>query len=229
MASNYQGDMTQTQPPSALPSFAAAPIGSLPADGDALNASSVVQAYKACLDYLDFLRVKLAPFVGVRQYDSGYAYSIGDLVLYTTDNLHYRCTADVTGGTGPAADTAHWARFAIDLGTLSGQALSGFTVSTGDATIAGVYSFNFPATNYKMLVIQMVIGSDDTNIITLSGSAAFVNYALGATATAGADSPNYIDPGTIRTLVSGQTITLTLDAGGIGGSGGDLTLVVYGC
>lgn len=54
MSTNYTGDDTATQAPSALPAKSATPVFTLPADGDALNAASVAQALKASADGLDF-------------------------------------------------------------------------------------------------------------------------------------------------------------------------------
>lgn len=60
MSSNYTGDPIATQAPSPAPSFGDTtqtdPVGILPADGDDLNASSIIQGIKVSLDWIAFFR-----------------------------------------------------------------------------------------------------------------------------------------------------------------------------
>ncbi len=55
MPTNHTGNATATQAPSPPPTPGAAPIGSLPVDGDPDNAASVAQAFKVCLDFIAWL------------------------------------------------------------------------------------------------------------------------------------------------------------------------------
>lgn len=55
MSITYSGDKTATQAPAPIPAAGAVPVGTLPSDGDGLNAASVRQAFKACLDYIAWL------------------------------------------------------------------------------------------------------------------------------------------------------------------------------
>lgn len=55
MASTYTGSPTATQAPDTAPEPDKAPVGNLPADGDALNVSSIHQAFKDALDHIAWL------------------------------------------------------------------------------------------------------------------------------------------------------------------------------
>jgi hypothetical protein len=55
MATQYTGDRTAVEIPSALPADGVSPIGVIPDDGDDLNVSSILQLAKVCLDFIDYL------------------------------------------------------------------------------------------------------------------------------------------------------------------------------
>jgi hypothetical protein len=122
------------------------------------------------------------------------------------------------------------AAIASALGTLSGVVATGVEVTTGDATISGgdMHTFNFPGTTYKVLVFAINIGADDTNIITLTGAAAFANTAIAGFYTKGGRTPNYVSLTGSVTLTGAATIQLTVDAGDGGNNGGLVYLAVFG-
>ncbi len=68
MATNYTGNPTATEAPSAAPGGGVYPIVVIPDDGDALNAASVAQGYKVLADF------------SARQMDqvSSYSFSVSD-------------------------------------------------------------------------------------------------------------------------------------------------------
>jgi len=228
MATQYTGDMTQTQPPSALPSFAAAPIGNLPADGDTLNASSVAQAYKVCLDYLDFLRVKLATVVGVRTWDSGWVYAVGDLIRYATNGLYYRCIQAGWGHT--PTDVAWWTPWALDLGTLSAAVTTGITPGVG--TITNAHEMNFPATTHKILSFRLegidlaTPGAVASVTITIPG---FTNVRTSHATPIYTDAAPYVTE--VRSTVaitSGSAIVLYFLCGSHAVTGAQFSVMVTG-
>lgn len=55
MPSNYTGNPVAVQAPSAAPALTAYPIGSIPSNGDSLNAESVAQDFKVALDNIAYL------------------------------------------------------------------------------------------------------------------------------------------------------------------------------
>lgn len=60
MSSQYTGNPTATQSPAPTPALGNYPIEVLPADGDALNASSVAQAFKVCADFIAFIQLAIS-------------------------------------------------------------------------------------------------------------------------------------------------------------------------
>lgn len=228
MATQYQGDMTATQAPSPLPSFTEAPIGNLPADGDTLNASSVIQDFKACLDYLDFLRVKLKTVVGIRTFDAGWTYAIGDVVRRAADGFYYRC---IQAGAGhDPTDVAWWLPFALDLGTLSAAVSTGITPGVG--TITNAHSMNFPATTHHILSFRLE-GIDlatpaavSTVTITIPG---FTNIRT-VQVTAISNVPGYpvASVGISVTIASATSIALVLICGADAVTGGQFSVMITG-
>ncbi len=65
MSTNYDGDGSSTQSPSATPASGASPTVVLPADGDPASAASVAQALKVLADYADFHQRPFANALGV--------------------------------------------------------------------------------------------------------------------------------------------------------------------
>jgi hypothetical protein len=65
MPSNYVSNPSGSQPPSAVPGGGAAPILSLPSDGDPANAASVAQAFKATADSVAFVHASSRPDIPV--------------------------------------------------------------------------------------------------------------------------------------------------------------------
>jgi hypothetical protein len=237
MASQYTGTSTNTQAPSAAPSFTAAPIGNLPADGDYLNVSSVLQAFKVCLDFIDFLRLKLAPYKGVRTYESGEAYVVGDLVQYATNGNHYKCILASTGNA--PTNVTYWVAWAtsvadvddqIDakLGTLSGEVTDGVAFTAG-ATLQSGQHLNMPGTTHKVLnLVARIVTADGlgTTVITLSGATAFSNAAKTAQATS---AVTLLASTVTASITSATEITVGINVSGESGAGtADVYLSISG-
>lgn len=182
MASQYTGDMTQVQPPSAAPSFAAAPVGNLPADGDGLNASSIAQAFKVCLDFIDFLRLMLKPFRGVREWDAGTTYLAGDLSIDPANQLAYRAVDSNTNKV-PNSNPNNWARWG-HTDAEAREICAKQTDSTGDisatagATVARAFmlSFNTNALKKIEFVVENVPADSYTDVDLGSSATKFASY-----------------------------------------------------
>jgi hypothetical protein len=109
MPSQYSGNPIASQDPSPAPAFKTVPIGNLPVDGDTLNASSFLQAYKVCLDWIAFLAGNALPSLGVTTYDPTVTYTAGQIVYDTVTHRTYRVKAGYspTAGTAPTNGT-YW-------------------------------------------------------------------------------------------------------------------------
>lgn len=89
MSSNYTGIPTAAESPGIAPALGGYPLVVLPADGDALSAASVSQAYKALADFSAFsqLKINLHDLLLLRNY-----YLIDEDFDGTTLNVRYTLT-----------------------------------------------------------------------------------------------------------------------------------------
>jgi hypothetical protein len=111
MATQYTGDRTTIEIPAAKPNDGVSPIGVMPDDGDDLNASSVLQPFKVCLDFIDYCTHRFETFPGVRDYEAARTYTAGMMCL-STDGMTYRVKAGQTStNVVPQTDTAKWERW----------------------------------------------------------------------------------------------------------------------
>jgi hypothetical protein len=233
MPTAYTGDSTSAQSPSPAPSLGSNsggdPVGNLPADGDTLNASSVEQAMKVPMDWIAFFRRQLAPYKGIRAWDSGTVYAQYDLV-YASGVVYQASQANSNHSVG---DPTYWTPCYITAAQIQAamEAISyGVTVDTSTTGIASSHgsvvstSALFVTTGYatlvKRLCFRLAFSSDGTATVTLSGAKEFskinsvqvtssvVSVALAATVTGAS--------------------TLTIESDGVGGPGATICVTVDG-
>lgn len=136
MADQYTGDRTTAQLPGSVPNEGVSPIGVLPTDGDDLNASSVLQAFKELLDFVDYCTHRFQMFPGVREYEASRTYAAGMMCL-STDGMTYRVkTGQTSTGVLPQSDTAKWERWGYSSTELAAAFPFG-TSGTGQVTLPG--------------------------------------------------------------------------------------------
>jgi hypothetical protein len=84
----------------------------LPVDGDTLNASAFLQAYKECLDWIAFLS-QWGTTVALGQWLDSVAYPAGSIVVDPHDGNSYRVIAGRTSSIGnhPYQDDTNWIRW----------------------------------------------------------------------------------------------------------------------
>jgi len=99
MASDYVGDPTAIQAPSAAPSPGGSPTVHVPSDGDAANAASVLQDFKVLADYIAWL---FSPRARVGQYAEA-------IVRFKDARLRDRFIVDHYGL--PAGEFLEWREF----------------------------------------------------------------------------------------------------------------------
>lgn len=137
MATQYTGDRTTFQTPSSKPDDGVSPIGVLPADGDDLNASSVIQALKTALDFADYCTHRFETFPGVRAYEAARTYTEGMMCL-DTDGMTYRVKAGQSSvGIHPAGNGTKWERWGHSTTELNASFILSGDSSRGIVTFPG--------------------------------------------------------------------------------------------
>lgn len=143
MPSAYAGDKTHTQAPSAKPGPEGTITGNLPVDGDLPNASTWLQAFKVCLDWIDWL---LKP-------QGNTSLTTRWLQRWRTAVGHTRFSLDRLGM--PGAQVMHWQEWwpiqeSISLtsvnGLISGYEGRGWRVR-GTSGGAGIITLQMPSGN----------------------------------------------------------------------------------
>jgi hypothetical protein len=133
MASNYTGNSTAAQAPSPAPTLGSDgggdPVGSMPADGDTLNVSSVLQALKVPLDWIAFFRRIIARFKGIATWDSSLTYAIGDIVLVTGGRTYISKT--VNTNKAPGSNPSDWDAWAHTNANLVADLSALYGITTG--------------------------------------------------------------------------------------------------
>lgn len=224
MPSQYIGNPAASQSPSPAPSLgsdqAGDPIGSLPTDGDALNASSVLQALKVPLDWLAFLRRLLGAIVGVRFWEPGRTYDIDALVI-GSNHKTYRATGNSTN-MDPTVSLAAWELWALDeagvsnwvtrgTGALSDPLTAGILQSGHAATVSNGYAYRFPASPAKIVTFELAFGGVGNIVIDFADDAEFETGIHAVTLT------DKTSAGTVHTatvsITAANRITINVDTG----------------
>ena len=241
MASTYTGNPIATQSPSPAPSVgsngAGDPVGNLPTDGDALNASSVAQALKVPLDWTAFFRRDLAKLYGVRVWDSSTTFAIDALVI-DDDHLTYKAITSSTNKK-PASNPSDWAVWGFTTATLLAANQAAYWGTTVIDTDTGIASTGGTLVAGRTLLTKVGYGSwtksarlcfaiqyttDVTDTISLSGDKVFatsgsghiglkniqVSAADGASATAGILNDNAITL-TVSDVVTSAWVFVALE------------------
>jgi hypothetical protein len=172
--------------------------------------------------------------MGIANYDGSKDYAVGARVQDATSHKTYRCTNANGPSTAvkPVTDTGFWipwghtdaevnSQVDAKIGTLSGSATT-LTPNNG-ATVFDAHHFNAPGTTHKQIAfrLRVVVGSDFTAAVVLSGDALF---NTGAKHVFASISDNQFSPsslGVIGWLVDGSTIHVMVT--GIGTEGGGPT------
>ncbi len=164
MSSNYTGDPTATQSPGPTPGYGNYPIVVLPADGDALNAASVAQAYKELADFVAFAQQKIGYLYAARTRwlgtsaaplpSSGWALSAAAVTGY----LDYFCT------------TANGVKLTFDI------PLAYSATSYEKLTSVSVKMYK-DSTNNAVVTVSNLTGISGSNVVALS------TIATGSSAT----------------------------------------------
>jgi hypothetical protein len=233
MATEYTGNPGTAQAPSPVPSLgsdsAGDPVGNLPADGDSLNASSVAQAMKVPMDWIALFRRTLAPYKGVRTWDSGTAYVQYDLVQ-AAGVVYQAVTSSTNRSVG---DPTYWTPCYITAAQITAlmQSLSyGVSVDTSATDISSTHgtlvslSVLFTTIGYSTLVkrlcFRLAFSSDGTATVTLSGAKEFTKInSVQVTGSVAAV--------TLAAVVTGAS-TFTVESSGVGGPGVSICVVVDG-
>lgn len=143
MPSAYTGDKTHTQAPSAKPGPEGAIIANLPADADPPNASTFLQAYKVCADFIDWLMKPQGSTSLTQRFLQRWKTAVG----------HTRWSLDRLGM--PGAQVIHWQEWwpvqeSISLtsvnGLISGYEGRGWRVR-GTSGGAGIITLQMPSGN----------------------------------------------------------------------------------
>lgn len=200
MATQYTGDRTTIEIPAAKPNDGVSPIGVMPDDGDDLNASSVLQPFKVCLDFIDYCTHRFETFPGVRDYDAVRTYTAGMMCL-STDGMTYRVKAGQTStNVVPQTDTAKWERWGYsqtEIANGSGDATGLITTINGTATITNARMMCFPGSDEKIVACRAEITFTQTYgygvTLILGGAAAFANQIDGCTVQMAATNGNTFD------------------------------------
>lgn len=137
MATQYTGDRTAVELPSSMPDDGVSPIGVMPDDGDDLNVSSILQAHKVALDFIDYLTHRFEDFPGVRIYDASRTYTAGMMCL-DDDGMTYRVkTGQSSVGIHPAANGTKWERWGYSDTELAAANVYAGNADNGIVTLPG--------------------------------------------------------------------------------------------
>jgi hypothetical protein len=189
MPSNYSGNPSAAQPPSPVPNSDDVPILALPNDGEDLNVSSVIQAFKTLADWIAWIITLVIHVKGVRRYSNTWTYTTGDLVEDPFDYLTYK-SLNVQTGVTPHGNPSSWKLWghdedAVRATTVLVTETSGFGVTaTNGASVGEVIlaSYNNGAIKRIDLVVDNVPGG--ATVVDLNGSAIkFANSVRGGTAS----------------------------------------------
>lgn len=177
MPTNYTPDSTAAQPPSPAPNGENPPILVLPADGDALNASAWMQAFKVLGDWVVWLVTLIWPLKGVRTHNANWPYGPGDMVmeLYGGKYLTYKCKGSNIN-IAPHNNPDKWDRWGHTPEEVQEEAgkyasaLTGITASNG-ATVSNTHMVAVNHGAYKSIDFQVhSVPADSYTDIDLSGS-----------------------------------------------------------
>ena len=151
MSSTYTGNSVGVQSPASAPGYGVHPQIVLPADGDALNVSAILQAFKCLADYGDWLQVQLGGLRGIRPWSGTVVNNVGDLVQDPDDLQVYRCKtpAHTSGMNNPSNDNVNWEQWGFTIEqmpytrvlTLGDQASNGITSVGGGSATSDVIEF----------------------------------------------------------------------------------------
>ena len=208
MATNYTGNPGATQAPGPAPALGAAPIASLPADGDTLNVSSIAQAFKECLDFIAFLSGVLKR--GIPDWNAATTYAINDIVQYIGDGRTYRCIQ--AGINHLPSDAAYWERWGYSKSDLTwADASAGVAMSSGAASSA--WRKNDEVIKTVVLALNG-IDSDQGGMgaatITLSGVAAMPTGIIAVQVTPGPTSASEYIANVQAHITGSQVFTVSL-------------------
>lgn len=209
--SNYTGDPAATQAPSPPPGQDVEPVGDLPDDGDALNAASVAQAFKVCLDFIAWLTNNGVFKAVARTITALHTFAAGINVTQSTGNSN---AVNATGNGSGSGIVATGGGTSGSGGRFFGGASNGIAVeATGDG--------NAPGGSF--------VGGDNTGtgLITVGGAANGIGLRAEGTGSGLAISANKggtFDTGDL-TLTAGDFRGRRRYAGGTAAAGGDFTFV----
>lgn len=200
MATQYSGDRTAVQMPASIPNDGVTPIAVVPDDGDDLNASSILQAFKVAMDFLDYCTHRFETFPGVRDYEAGRTYTAGMMCL-DTDGMTYRVkTGQSSVGIHPAANSTKWERWGYsqaEVANGSGDASGLITTTNGTATITNARMMCFPGSGEKIVACRAEITFTQSYeygvTLILGGAAAFANQIDGCTVQMASTNSNGFD------------------------------------
>lgn len=159
MPTNYPGNPLATQAPAYPPAFDNVPVLSLPADADGLNTSSVLQAFKCLADYTAWVIGQVAPYRGIRLWNSGTTYTTGHVVVSPADARLYRALQESLNEE-PDGNSAYWSRCDYSEAEIRGiaadyvEATAGWTVSHG-ASIARATMVSFAYGLMKIITFTL--------------------------------------------------------------------------
>jgi hypothetical protein len=188
MSSNFVPNSGIAYAPSPAPSLddAIDMVLALPDDGDNMNVSSILQAFKVLGGWTTFLKKALSPYRGTRLWNSVTTYTEGMSVLNPSDSRIYRALSESTDFV-PTSNPGVWQRcdYANDeiqmIAAKVTQAVSGVTCSNG-ASVASLdmVGFGQGAVKVIMMVVQGVPLDNYTQVDFSGSTVKFSSYCRGA-------------------------------------------------
>ena len=188
MSSNFVPNSGIAYAPSPAPSLndAIDMVLALPDDGDNMNVSSILQAFKVLGGWTTFLKKALSPYRGTRLWNSVTTYTEGMTVLNPGDSRIYRALSESTDFV-PTSNPGVWQRcdYANDeIQTIAAkvtQSTSGITCSNG-ATVsaATMIAFAQGAVKVILMMIDNVPNDNQTDVDISGSSTKFSSYCRGA-------------------------------------------------
>lgn len=176
MPSNYTGNPAATQSPSSAPAPGVAPIGALPADGDADSGATFAQAFKVCLDFIAYAFTKMVFGDGTR--------SAKALTIDGTGNQTVTANAShlVIAGSNPtpSAGAGSGTGPTISVTASSCDARGTIQVTTGTAPTASATIVQLTYTNTYTNAPSVILYPGNAATAALSGnSSVFVSSVSG--------------------------------------------------